>query len=1169
MKNIRLYIVLFFYIFISPWALAQNQDIVYLDTTKSTFLVGSNLEYLEDKDHSFNLNYLIDNNSELSWKKSYSVNPNMRFTLSRYWFKLKVSNISPEENWKIVINYAQLDEVTIYYLNKDKTHSSKSWKRINLIKNRDFQYRFPVFSFDLPQNISQEIYISVKTKNALMLPISLQTDPAFTKQAFRELLVLGLYFGIVIVMVLYNLFIFITLKDKAYIYYIIYILGFGLFMFAHNGLGSIYLWTNNLYLQNIAIPFFVGMASFGGLRFAQEFLITAKHIPKANRVIKYLIYVNYALILSSFLLDYKISIQFCTALPVFVSSVMLYSGFLTLSKGFKPARFFVLAFFALLVGIIMLALSLYDVIDSNFFTLYSLQFGSAIEVILLSIALADKINIIKKEKEQAQAEALKNREESLLNQQLAMENLQKADKIKDDFLANTSHELRTPLNGIIGITESILDGALGPVSDSMRDNLLLVTSSGKRLSSLVNDILDFSKLKNNELTLQRKLIGLKEMTDLVLALSKPLLAGKNVTLINNIGSSVPRIFADENRLQQILHNLLGNAIKFTHKGSVTVGASVCRETEDDRFAETREENTAPTQSPLTIHHSPVAGFLQISVSDTGIGIPSDKFDTIFTSFAQVDSSTAREYGGTGLGLAVTKQLVELHGGKIWVESEVGKGSTFYFTLPLANINMGDNSASVPDPLSAGGERENSRSIHTDSSTTLGMTSNSPAEGDSPSPFTTHPSPISGSAGNILVVDDEFINIQVLQNQLSLHGFNVLMASSGQEAIELLEHEIDVIPDMVILDVMMPLMTGYEVCQKIRETYSIAELPVIMLTAKNQITDLQIGLESGANDYLTKPFNKNELLARVKNLLSLKQASQVKIEYEGIKKEMELAAKIQESIMPRKLPVIQGLTVYAKYLPMEQIGGDYYDFSVAPDGQLVAVIADVSGHGLPAAMVGSMAKLAFIMDARLSSSPQHILTSMNTNLFDQFKGKYLTALAIALDIPNKRLSLSNAGHLPLIVLRESASLPNPLSVNGERENFSSVPTDSSTMLGMTGISPDSHSPFTSHPSPISQSEIIELTTDGGFPIGWMEDNDLEEVSLDLQSGDRIILYTDCILEAKSPAKKQFEKERFHDLIKENASIAPELFVEKLIEALKSWTASETLDDDLTVVVLDVG
>jgi signal transduction histidine kinase len=233
------------------------------------------------------------------------------------------------------------------------------------------------------------------------------------------------------------------------------------------------------------------------------------------------------------------------------------------------------------------------------------------------------------------------------------EQLRRVDRLKDEFLANTSHELRTPLNGIIGIIDSLLDGAAGEVTDVMRHNLHTVITSGKRLASLVDDILDFSKLKEKGLELSLKPVNTRVMAEVVLRISSPLLEGKDILLSNDIDPDSPPVLADEDRLQQILLNLVGNAIKFTHEGEVRL------------FSEVRE------------------GYVAISISDTGIGIPNEKAAAVFKSFEQVDASTSREYGGTGLGLSVTKQLVELHGGEIGFESEVGVGSTFTFTLPIA------------------------------------------------------------------------------------------------------------------------------------------------------------------------------------------------------------------------------------------------------------------------------------------------------------------------------------------------------------------------------------------------------------------------------------------------------------------------------------------------------
>ncbi|MDR2076843.1 MAG: response regulator [Desulfovibrio sp.] len=397
-------------------------------------------------------------------------------------------------------------------------------------------------------------------------------------------------------------------------------------------------------------------------------------------------------------------------------------------------------------------------------------------------------------------------------------NLERLHELKDEFLANTSHELRTPINGIIGIVESMIDGATGPLSDEQKYNLAIVSNSGKRLSNMINDILDFTKLKDQEIVLQIKKIDLKPIVDAMLILSKPLIKGKDLTLVNELDGALPLINADENRIQQILYNLIGNAIKFTEKGRISVSASVVR----DQIA--------------------------VSVSDTGIGIPEDKFESIFEAFEQVDGSTAREYGGTGLGLSITRKLVELHGGTIRVRSEPGKGSTFTFTLPRADAGMEtpalaanrNQMIDMEDFAAPGEERvfdqdaERGEGLHT-----------------------------------ILVVDDEPVNIQVLKNLLSIRNYSVVKAYNGQEALSLIEGGEKF--DLILLDVMMPRMSGYEVCRLLREQYSLFELPILMLTAKNQVQDIILGFQSGANDYIQKPFDKDELMARVKTLLDLKDA----------------------------------------------------------------------------------------------------------------------------------------------------------------------------------------------------------------------------------------------------------------------------------------------------------
>jgi PAS domain S-box-containing protein len=413
------------------------------------------------------------------------------------------------------------------------------------------------------------------------------------------------------------------------------------------------------------------------------------------------------------------------------------------------------------------------------------------------------------------------------NARLKMANveLQKLDQLKNEFLANTSHELRTPLNGIIGIAESLIDGATGELPQATRSNLALIVSSGRRLSNLVNDILDFSQLRHKTLELQLKPVDLHSITEVVLTLSRPLVGSKNLQLINAIPADLPPVQADENRLQQILHNLVGNAIKFTPSGTVEVKAELV----------TRDEQSSIPNSQI-----------QITICDTGIGIPEDKLDRIFESFEQVEGSTSREYSGTGLGLAITKQLVELHQGKIKVESTIGQGSRFTFTLPISQGQVD----SIPQ-LAAIQEQI----IHSSLETQLATTNPPP---------TTHNS----QTLKILIVDDEPVNLQVLVNHLALQHYEIIQATNGEEALAIVENGLK--PDLILLDVMMPKITGYEVTQRLRQCFSPTEVPILLLTAKTQVTDLVCGLEVGANDYLTKPISKDELLARIKTHIRLRQ-----------------------------------------------------------------------------------------------------------------------------------------------------------------------------------------------------------------------------------------------------------------------------------------------------------
>jgi len=426
--------------------------------------------------------------------------------------------------------------------------------------------------------------------------------------------------------------------------------------------------------------------------------------------------------------------------------------------------------------------------------------------------------------------------------------LKQTDILKDHFLANISHELRTPLHGIIGLSESLLDGIAGVPTSLQAKNLSMIIQSGKRLSSLVNDILDFSKMKHHALQLQLKAVDPHSVAELAIAIAQSLIGQKSVKLINDVETGLPLVQADENRLQQIMLNLIGNAIKFTAAGEIRIHAEVL---------------PTDTRSGSTRH-----GMLRLSVTDTGIGIPAHQREKIFEAFEQGDGSIGREYGGTGLGLSICKQLVELHGGMIAVESVPGAGSTFSITLPQAAEPGVESSASKAIATAPWvpvlSDQAHAEAVTQDAEEPFKLVAYRDREAVD----------ISGKhlgLGNqetILIVDDEPVNLQILHNQLNLHNYRTIEARDGVQALEILQQTK---PDLILLDLMMPRMTGYEVIRKIRENAELAAVPIIILTAKDLVSDLVQGFSLGANDFLTKPFRKEELLARIHSQIKLKHA----------------------------------------------------------------------------------------------------------------------------------------------------------------------------------------------------------------------------------------------------------------------------------------------------------
>ncbi len=395
--------------------------------------------------------------------------------------------------------------------------------------------------------------------------------------------------------------------------------------------------------------------------------------------------------------------------------------------------------------------------------------------------------------------------------------LTRATRLKDEFLANMSHELRTPLNAILGMTEGLKEQVFGDLNSRQIDALDIVSKSGSHLLELINDVLDLAKIEAGQVVLNHGNVSISSLAQSSIAFVKQQAAKKRIRLDIEIASDLPLLSLDGRRIRQVLVNLLANAVKFTpEKGQIRLAVS--------RLA------TPPVEDQDFQHGET----LHIEVSDTGIGIAPENLCQLFDPFIQIDSSLSRQYEGTGLGLALVKCIVELHGGEVSVSSEVGVGSCFTVDLPCI----------IADLQPAG-------SISS-SNVTSSMQSSTPGE----------------SFISILLAEDNEANIQTLTGYLNAKGYRVLLAKTGQQAVDLACSEK---LDVVLMDIQMPGMDGLEAINQIRRLPQLAKLPIIALTALAMKGDRERCLQAGANEYFSKPVKQHQLVDKIQQLVAANQS----------------------------------------------------------------------------------------------------------------------------------------------------------------------------------------------------------------------------------------------------------------------------------------------------------
>ncbi|MCP4751981.1 MAG: response regulator [Proteobacteria bacterium] len=799
------------------------------------------LELLEDADKKWSIEEVSSPGFSHRFETNSAALPYFGFSPSAYWVRFRVKNTSSQKEWHL-----DYEDVGFYFLDRldfflplaaggfSTKKAGEAWShQTEEGSSHNLKWRF---SIDPGQE--RTIYLRMEDEALLFLRLNLRSPTMPPK--------LDLYFIIFIAalgggggFLLYNLLLFFSIRDRSLLYYV-FVLTSMIAIILTNSYGILHRFFPDLsiWLVNRLNWIFFPIHGVFVLLFTKEFLQLKTYSAIRNQNLSLLTVIFIVWIPIHFLAPYHYIakawhwVEPMVYLTVFVSAVLCWR------RGAPGARYYIVSSFFILCAVAswdLLALNLIPPLVSHVGIPYFI--ARLVEMSLLSLAMVDRFT--------------KERESAMLR-------IRKADRLKDEFLANTSHELRTPIHGIVGLSQSLLDRKEKTLARDELEDLEMIVKSGKRLSFLIDDILDFSKMRQQDLKPHFRPVDLKSVLQVVVSLCRTGIGQKQLAIIPQIPDSIPLVYGDENRLQQILLNIVGNAIKFTHQGEITI-------------------RTEPRDRQLWV-----------IVTDTGIGISRDKLGTIFNSFEQADGSINREYGGAGLGLSITKKLVELHGGRITVDSTEGRGSTFSFSLPLAENRKTRENDTKPEenvPIMEASDVEPVPAL--------------PSRRHSPS------IPESNADLKILVVDDEPVNLRVLHNYLENQGYTVFSAQDGFTAWESIrEHQ----PGLVVLDLMMPRMNGYQLCEKIRESYDLSELPVIVLTARTQTKDLLQGLESGANDYLIKPVNREELLARVNTHFQIKKLTDLLRENQDLKREIARRELAEDDLMAAQRRLIRLLDV---------------------------------------------------------------------------------------------------------------------------------------------------------------------------------------------------------------------------------------------------------------------
>jgi signal transduction histidine kinase len=627
-----------------------------------------------------------------------------------HWARLQLdSDLDHPQTYYLELAYPLLDSVIVYIDAPDGLKRYETGDR-QPFAARPIRARTFLFPVPLQPGQSLRVYLRIETAGSLNLPIELLSRNAAFARMATEYSVLALYYGALLMLVIYNLYHFWRLRDINAAYYALFVSLYVAFQLALSGISFQFFWPNQPWWANVSLPFFLSAAYFAGVLFTRSILDTATNAPIIHRILGALRWLAVVGMVLALVGPYELALRFAVAL-VFSVVLFILVGFRIGLRGFRPARYYSLGWTVLLGFMVIYALNAFGLIPTNFITTWATQIGSALDAVILAFAVTDRFYLLEEQHRAMQAsyaEALQQSNDKLnrlndelesrvqaglhelraSNQQLRVEaevrrraelKAEAANQAKSEFLANMSHELRTPMNAIVGFIH-LLDSS--PLSVAQRDYVTKAERAARALMDLIQDLLDFSRIEVGHLALERAALSVTTLAEDARDLVALSAEAKGLALrIEHTGVEDCWVFGDEARLRQVLANLLNNAVKFTERGEVVLEVGC--------------EARAP-DAP----NAPERIRLALAVRDTGIGIRDEQRAQVFEPFTQADASITRRFGGTGLGLAICQRLVRQMGSEIELSSRLGAGSRFAFVLELEAAAPGARTAQAPSAPTA-------------------------------------------------------------------------------------------------------------------------------------------------------------------------------------------------------------------------------------------------------------------------------------------------------------------------------------------------------------------------------------------------------------------------------------------------------------------------------------